>query len=107
MSRQRRSSQAWHNLIEQQRTSGESVSVFCIEHGLCSTAFYSWRKRFRSQEANPAQFVRLEQPPSNQSSGSWISLTTPQGFRLECNGSIDPQRIAEMLTVLDRRAGGC
>jgi len=107
MSRQRRSSQAWRDLIEQQRTSGVPVSDFCIEHGLCSTAFYSWRKRFRSQEANRAQFVRLEPPPSNRSSGSWISLTTPQGFRLECSITIDPQRIAEVLTVLDRRARGC
>jgi len=107
MSRQRRSAQTWRDLIEQQRASGVPVSVFCIEHGLCSTAFYSWRKRFRSQESNPSQFVRLEPSLGDRPSGSWMTLTTPSGFRLECNSTIDPQRIAEVLTVLDRRARRC
>ena len=107
MAKRRRSSEEWHQLIQQQEGSGQSVSAFCVSQGLCSTAFYAWRRRFRKDGVDRTSFVRLEASGHGASVGTRMTLTTPDGYRLEFNGWIAPQRIAEVVSLLDRRARGC
>ena len=108
MPNRRRSPEEWRHLIEQQQISGLSVAEFCIAHDLCSTAFYGWRKRSKDVVSSEGpQFVRLEPSRTVESSRSWMAVTTPQGFRLECSGSIDPQMITKLLSALDRNCSGC
>ena len=107
MAKRRRSSEEWHQLIQQQEVSGQSVAAFCVSQGLCSTAFYTWRRRFREDGVDRTSFVRVEASGHGGSPGTRMTLTTPEGFRLEFDGSIAPHRIAEVVSLLDRRTTGC
>lgn len=46
--RQRRSAQAWGELIKQQKASGLSVPAFCGREGISPWTLYGWRSRLRS-----------------------------------------------------------
>ncbi|HSU33620.1 MAG TPA: hypothetical protein VLJ11_20490 [Bryobacteraceae bacterium] len=48
----------WRGLITEQKGSGQSIGVFCREHGLREWQFYEWKKRLRPAKAEP--FVAVE-----------------------------------------------
>lgn len=53
----RRKGEEIQRLVEAQVKSGQSVPVFCREHGLSEKSFYVWRQRVRERGG---QFVRVE-----------------------------------------------
>lgn len=53
--RQRRSAQAWGELIKQQRASGLSVPAFCRREGISPWTLYGWRSRLRSGQSRRSE----------------------------------------------------
>lgn len=45
----RRSSEAWHKLIDRQATSGLPVVAFCARERLAPASFYRWRRSFQAR----------------------------------------------------------
>jgi len=41
----------WRGLVSEQESSGQSVSAFCRERGLCAPHMFSWKKRLRQSAA--------------------------------------------------------
>jgi hypothetical protein len=61
MTQQERSRKArakWQRLISEQARSGQRVSAFCRERGLCRPYFFAWKKRLRERAA--AKFVEVK-----------------------------------------------
>lgn len=53
--RQRRSAQAWGELVRRQKASGLSGQAFCRREGINAWVFYRWRARLRAQGARPPE----------------------------------------------------
>ena len=47
----------WRELLTQQKTSGQSVAVFCRERGVREWQFYEWKKRLHPKRES---FVAVE-----------------------------------------------
>src|SRR6266566_2091069 len=41
----------WRRLISEHARSGQTVTAFCREHGLCRPYFFAWKKRLRKDTA--------------------------------------------------------
>jgi hypothetical protein len=41
----------WRKLISEQARSGQTVTAFCRERGLCRPYFFAWKKRLREDTA--------------------------------------------------------
>ena len=49
--RRRYSGDQWRSWLEEQATSGLSISAFCLEHDLPENSFYYWRKKFAGERS--------------------------------------------------------
>jgi transposase-like protein len=65
-------------MVELQEKGGQSVRVFCQEHGLGEASFYSWRKRLRRE--NPVSFALVE--PKTTVKDGFIEVVLSSGDRL-------------------------
>ena len=65
----------WRQRIKEQEQSGISVRRYCGEHGIAEHAFYSWRRRFRTDQ--PVSFALVE---------SRETAERPAMLELVCNG---------------------
>ncbi|MBU1086470.1 MAG: transposase [Candidatus Omnitrophica bacterium] len=84
--RQYRNSAQWRGYVERYPESGLSVADFCKKHGLYETGFYTWRKRLREQVS--AGFIRLD--PEISAAEEYLTITTPNGFRIEVPVKLAP-----------------
>jgi len=59
----------WRGLVSEQESSGQSVSAFCRERGLCAPHMFSWKKRLRQSAAEgfvEVQVLDAIGPPDSQ-----------------------------------------
>lgn len=56
----------WRGLIEQQRTSGQSIVAWCTANGLKEWQYYAWKARLKKDDTpggeTSAGFIPLELP---------------------------------------------
>lgn len=117
MSKQRLSRQRWRDLIEEQRTGGLSVQAFCKRHGLASSTFFNWSRRFKSEapssaadqtRAAPPPFVELEAPSASHTgeaddasaTTSTIELVLPSGLVVRVRRGFDPRLLQQVVEAL-------
>lgn len=92
-----------------------SVQAFCKRHGLATSTFFNWSRRFKSEAVSPADrtnadpppFVELEAPPVSRTAEADASVTTsaielvlPSGLVVRVRQGFDPwllQRVVEAL----------
>ena|SRR5579862_1231110 len=125
----------WRQLLCSFTTSGLSVREFCARHGVSPAHFYARRRQLAARTGLPVPSsrstgplfvplrVRDEDPKapdavamSDRPAASGIAgrrvaegridLLLEGGVTIRLRGSVPPQRLAEILAVLDRR-GGC
>src|SRR5437879_11739243 len=48
----------WRRLVSEHARSGQSVKVFCREHGLCRPYFFVWKKRL--EEDTPTKSLEVQ-----------------------------------------------
>ena len=102
--RQARDAVQWQRLINQQRTSGQSVRAFCRQHDLGEASFYAWRSRLRSEaSADPghAAFVRLEPKPADSPPARTVEVHFPSGASLHCPA----EHLSELVRLLQGEDG--
>jgi len=59
--KQRRSENAWRELVARQAHSGLSVAAFCQREGISPCSLYGWRKRLRSEDGRAVRAVSVAQ----------------------------------------------
>jgi len=80
--RERRSADAWREIVTRQEQSGLSVHDFCQQEGLEPASLYAWRSRARREIDFPQTQVRVSRkPPQRKIGGEFIDL-----------GSLDSKR---------------
>ncbi|MFP4596571.1 IS66 family insertion sequence element accessory protein TnpA [Ralstonia sp.] len=111
MSKQRRSRQRWRELVDEQRASGLSVDAFCKRHGLATSTFFNWARRFKTEapseaeQASPdvADFVEFEAPPvprTTAAEASPIELVLPSGLVLRVRHGFDRRVLKQVVEAL-------
>ena len=82
-----------------QADSGRSVAHFCTEHELNVATFYSWRKKYRSQEEAPPPEGFCKIIPHQQTATKKLRL--PSGLELELSG-MTTMELSELLLAIDQ-----
>jgi transposase-like protein len=121
----------WRQLLRSFATSGLSVREFCARHGVSQAHFYARRRqlaaraglaaplsrprneplfvplRVRDEDAKAPDVVAVSDgPAASRVAEGRIDLLLEGGVTIRLRGSVPPERLAEVLAVLDRR-GGC
>jgi transposase-like protein len=85
----RRTPSQWQDLMTLYEESGLSLQVFCQQHGIVLSTFYSWRKKLSEQtliDAPPEQHQFVELTPSTvktSANNDWdVELALANGMTL-------------------------
>jgi len=109
--RDRKKETVWRKHISALADSGLSVGAYCRQHGLPAHGFYWWRRELARRDAEqpspPATFVPVTvaaRTPASTGKGR-IEIILPGDRRVRVVGSMDRQMLADVLAVLEDRAG--
>jgi len=93
--RDRRSADAWREIVTRQEQSGLSVHGFCQQEGIEPASLYAWRSRIRRGVASRQKPLRVSRKPARQKiEGEFIDLgsldSKPSRFevRLDLGGGV-------------------
>ena len=92
----------WQGIFEKQQSSGLNIIQFCQNNKINASTFYAWRKQLsdkvlpvKKQQVIP--FVIHEQPCIQP---SIIKITTPTGYQVDFEPSLNHQVLAQLLKLL-------
>ncbi|MBM4025406.1 MAG: helix-turn-helix domain-containing protein [Planctomycetes bacterium] len=88
------------------RRSGESLSAFAREHGLCRNRLARWRDRLGTDgpapEFHPVRLVEHRvRPPAAEAMAGGIEVVLSGGRRVTVRPGFDGDLLAEVIRVLD------
>lgn len=94
----------WREVIERQRTSGQSIVGFCSQEGLAPASFHVWKRRLRPRPGIGRAAARQALVPvkivSDPSAGSGnLEIRWPSGVVLRIEGC-DVQAIGAAMAAL-------
>jgi hypothetical protein len=104
----------WSRIIDQQRTSGQPVAVFCRERSLPVSSYYGWRRKLGGGPVDSgfieAQIVGAPEVGDkkrgdggeNVSSSSGVSIELSDGTRVLLSRRFDRQVLLEVIEALAR-----
>ena len=95
----REKAKQWRQIIGRQEKSDQNIKEYCVRHRITEASFYYWRKRLgnTSRDTMSSRFLRIEpmnhMPPSDHS----LSITTPNGYRVDIQGDRVVEKALEVL----------
>lgn len=93
---QRRSREAWQQLVEEWRASGKNAARWCRENQISYQSFCNWRKK---EAENSNQFVELSDQKEILQSGIGLSCG---GLVLQISSHFDEDALLRFLAVLKK-----
>jgi hypothetical protein len=90
----------WAERIGEQQRSGLSVKQFCKEQGFSEYAFYTWRRRLRSNE--PVRFALVERGAARREPATDVELelVLTTGERLRIGNQVDAATLRMVLEAV-------
>ena len=91
----------WRRLVSEQARSGQTVTAFCHEHGLCRPYFFVWKKRLK--EDTPTKFLEVqvtEHEPSTLGDTS-VEIRLRNGRSLMVRPGFDAEHVRALLVVVE------
>ena len=102
----------WRRVVEGYPGSGLSIRAYCAQRGVQEHGFYWWRRELARRDASKpiAAFVPVTvaaQTPASTGEGriEIVLAGDGRGRRVQVVGPVDRQRLADVLAVLEDRAG--
>jgi hypothetical protein len=97
----------WRGVIEDQKSSGLSISAFCRDRKVPAASFFNWRRKLAERDGSverkdvAAKFVALELPPSpTAASRSGCEVVLPNGCRVIIPTQCDAGWLGEIVRTL-------
>ena len=97
----------WRGVIQDQKSSGLSISAFCRERKVPAASFFNWRRKVAERERAvehkdvATKFVALELPPSPPAATrSGCEVVLPSGCRIIVPIQCDAVWLGEILRTL-------
>ena len=125
MNRSRRSvksEQWWRSIMDEFRSSGQTVRAFCQRKDISEGTFFAWRKRLSQGDASaagigrgakpmiPVEVVLEEHVPLGHNSSPThavgLEIETPGGCRLRFGGVAEPSYVCDLLQSVLRVESG-
>ena len=101
---QRRSQSEWQRILQQQKTSGLNVKVFCQQQGLSSKTFYKYRRDLSASpdsEVPTASFIKMTKPTRQTTAPTdTMSVLHYGNSQLHIRPGCDVQWLAKLLQAL-------
>jgi transposase-like protein len=91
----------WRRLVSEQARSGQSVTAFCREHGLCRPYFFVWKKRL--EKDMPTKFLEVQvagHGPSTLGDSS-VEIRLRNGRSLMVRPGFDAEHVRALLAVVE------
>ena len=92
----------WRRLISEQGRSGQTVTAFCRERGLCRPYFFVWKRRLRKGASSKFLEVQLAEPVPSASVDSRVEVRLPNGRSLVVGRGFDAEHVRALLAVVER-----
>ena len=104
--------QHWRGVIQDQKTSGLSISAFCRERKVPAASFYNWRRKLADRQLRvavepgktAAQFVSLDLPPPNAVTRTGCEVVLANGCRIIVPPQCDADWLLQILGALQERS---
>jgi hypothetical protein len=91
----------WRRLISEQARSGQTVTTFCRERGLCRAYFFAWKKRLREDTAVKFLEVQLSETTPNAARDSRVEIRLQNGRSLLVGRGFDVEHVRALLAVVE------
>ena len=91
----------WRRLISEQARSGQTVTAFCRERGLCRPYFFVWKKRLREDTAVKFLEVQLSETASNAARDTRVEIRLQNGRSLVVGRGFDAEHVRALLAVVE------
>jgi hypothetical protein len=91
----------WRRLISEQARSGQTVTAFCRERGLCSPYFFAWKKRLREDTAVKFLEVQLTEAAPKAAADSRVEIRLQNGRSLLVGRGFDAEHVRALLAVVE------
>jgi transposase-like protein len=96
----RRSREEQAAMLAEQKTSGESIEVFCTRKGIASTSFYRWREecsnRGQGEAASSFIQVRIPEVPKVETTGV-CRIRVGRDITIECRADTHQEALEHAL----------
>ena len=111
----------WREILDRHRESGLGVRRFCRESTISEQAFFRWRRLLAKRVALvadpdlpghrlvPVSIVpnsAREVSPVAMAGPGQVEVTTPAGFLIRFDASLDPRRLANVLRAVEDVSSG-
>ena len=91
----------WRRLISEHARSGQTVTAFCREHGLCRPYFFAWKKRLRKDTAVKFLEVQLTESAPKAAGDSRVEIRLQNGRSLLVGRGCDAEHVRALLAVVE------
>lgn len=95
----------WRTIIENQATSGVSITAYCRDAQIKPFLFYSWRRRLREQQPCAGGFLELIPGRLIEAATSGIRIRLGEKLHVEVERGFDPftlRAVVETLSGISR-----
>jgi hypothetical protein len=89
----------WQKLISEQARSGQTVTAFCRERGLCRPYFFAWKKRLREDTA--VKFLEVQLSETAPARDSRVEIRLQNGRSLLVGRGFDAEHVRALLAVVE------
>lgn len=91
----------WRELISEQARSGQTVTAFCRERGLCRPYFFVWKKRLREDTTTKFLEVQLRDAASGAPRDTRVEIRLPNGRSLVVGREFDAEQVRALLALVE------
>jgi transposase-like protein len=91
----------WQQIIEAQRSSGQTATAYCRDHGITAASFFAWKRRLRPV-AQTMEFVEVKTARAAEpADGDGIEVHLHGGRRLLLRRGFDRALLVEAIGALE------
>lgn len=91
----------WQRLIGEQERSGQTVTAFCRERGLCRPYFFVWKKRLDKSAVGKFLEVQVAESRPRVPDDSSIEIRLQNGRSLVVGRGFDAEHVRALLMVVE------
>ena len=91
----------WRELISEQARSGQTVTAFCRERGLCRPYFFVWKKRLGEDTTTKFLEVQLRDAASSPLRDTRVEIRLRNGRSLVVGRGFDIEQVRALLALVE------
>ena len=91
----------WRKLIAEQARSGQTVTAFCRERGLCRSYFFVWKKRLGENPATRFLEVQLKGAVPSATRDTCVEIRLANGRSLVVGRGFDADQVRALLALVE------